>query len=113
MPSQSVTDSVGDEETTIPELQALADLATEYGISIVHEAVAFVRHHSLWKDSLRDVEAVKRDNFRLCLDLIHFHGRSWGTFVPRPATYCNPNPAIVSLALLCRNWQSAYLKHVE
>ncbi|KAH8894589.1 putative 4-hydroxyphenylpyruvate dioxygenase [Thozetella sp. PMI_491] len=82
MPSQFLaagTRSTGDFDIIIPELQALADMAAESGISIAYEAVAFAAWNPLWQDSVRVVQAVDRPNFGLCLDSFHIHSRIWGS----------------------------------
>lgn len=78
VPSQFSEHSVGDDALIVAELQALADLAAQSGISIAYEAVAFGKYNFLWQDSLRIVEAVNRPNFGLCLDSFHIHARIWG-----------------------------------
>jgi sugar phosphate isomerase/epimerase len=79
VPSQFDTaNSIGDESLAITELQALADLAAEFGVSIAYEAVAWGQYVATWQDSFRIVKKVDRANFGMCWDAFHVLARLWG-----------------------------------
>jgi len=79
VPSQFDTEnSIDDEGLAVKELQELADLAGEFGVSIAYEAVAWGQFVATWQDALKIVEKVERMNFGLCWDAFHVLARIWG-----------------------------------
>ena len=79
VPSQFDTEnSVDDKGLAVRELQELADLAREFGVSIAYEAVAWCQFVATWQDALKIVEKVERMNFGLCWDAFHVLARIWG-----------------------------------
>jgi sugar phosphate isomerase/epimerase len=79
IPSNDDKDAVGDENTVVAELQALADLGlqAEPPIRFAYEALGWGTHVADWDESLRVVDLVNRPNFGLCLDTYHVLGRLW------------------------------------
>jgi sugar phosphate isomerase/epimerase len=79
VPSQFDTGNcINDEELAVRELQALADLASEFGVNIAYEAVAWGEYIATWQDSLRVIKKVNRANFGMCWDAFHVLARIWG-----------------------------------
>jgi sugar phosphate isomerase/epimerase len=79
VPSQFDTEnSIDDEGLAVKELQELADLANNFGVSIAYEAVAWGQFVATWQDSLEIVKKVERANFGLCWDAFHVLARIWG-----------------------------------
>jgi Xylose isomerase-like TIM barrel len=80
VPSQFDTENtIDDEDLSISELQALADLASEFGVKIAYEAVAWGTYVNTWQDSLRIVKRVDRVNFGMCWDAFHVLAKIWGS----------------------------------
>jgi len=79
VPSQFDTENCIDgEELAVRELQALADLASEFGVNIAYEAVAWGECIATWQDSLRVIKKVNRANFGMCWDAFHVLALIWG-----------------------------------
>ncbi|KAE9365907.1 putative 4-hydroxyphenylpyruvate dioxygenase [Stipitochalara longipes BDJ] len=80
VPSQFDTPNcIDDEALAVRELQALADLAADFGVSIAYEAVAWGAYVATWQDSLRIIKKVDRANFGMCWDAFHVLARIWGS----------------------------------
>ncbi|KAN0090451.1 putative 4-hydroxyphenylpyruvate dioxygenase [Hyaloscypha variabilis] len=80
VPSQFDTPNcIDDEALAVKELQALADLAEEFGVCIAYEAVAWGAYVSTWQDSLRIIKKVDHANFGMCWDSFHVLARIWGS----------------------------------
>ncbi|OAP61477.1 hypothetical protein AYL99_03680 [Fonsecaea erecta] len=84
VPSNEDPDAVGDMDTIVAELQALADLGLHESSSpslpavrFAYEALGWGTHVADWEESLRVVDLVARPNFGLCLDSYHVLGRLW------------------------------------
>ncbi|MGO1768666.1 MAG: bifunctional sugar phosphate isomerase/epimerase/4-hydroxyphenylpyruvate dioxygenase family protein [Microbacterium sp.] len=69
------TATTGDEEVTIRQLRAIADLAARRGIRIAYEALAWGRFVDDYREAWRLVRAADRDNLGVCLDSFHILSR--------------------------------------
>ncbi|EXJ70131.1 uncharacterized protein A1O5_07204 [Cladophialophora psammophila CBS 110553] len=96
VPSNDDKDAVGDIDTVVADLQALADLGLRQEstaiaglpVKFAYEALGWATHVADWEESLRVVERVARPNFGLCLDTYHVLARLWAD--PRSPTGRRP-----------------------
>ena len=80
VPSQFDTPNCIDNEAlAVRELQALADLAADFGVNIAYEAAAWGAYVETWQDSLHIIKRVDRANFGMCWDAFHVLARIWGS----------------------------------
>ncbi|KAK5061386.1 hypothetical protein LTR84_007928 [Exophiala bonariae] len=85
VPSTYEPNSIGDENTIVEELRALADVGKEEilespsseAILFAYETLAWGVHHASLDDAVRIVNLVDRENFGLCLDTYHVLARTW------------------------------------
>ncbi|NLB47440.1 MAG: sugar phosphate isomerase/epimerase and 4-hydroxyphenylpyruvate domain-containing protein [Microbacteriaceae bacterium] len=73
--SNVATATIADHEVAAEQLGQLADLASEYGISIAYEALAWGRYVSDYRDAWKIVQLADRPNLGVCLDSFHVLSR--------------------------------------
>lgn len=104
VPTTFETNSTGDEDVVVRELQALADLGRGGDglpqVSFAFEALSWGVHHALLDDAVRIVNLVDRPNFGLCLDTYHVLARVWAD--PRSLTGVAPGGDAALRATLAR-----------
>lgn len=61
--------------TQVSDLRALAELASQYGITLGYEALAWGRHVSLWREAWQRVKAVDHPALGIVLDSFHILSR--------------------------------------
>jgi len=74
--SSVAPDTIDDDSLAAAQLHSLADLASEYGVRIAYEALAWGRHVSTWEHSWEIVRRADHPSLGLCLDSFHVLSRT-------------------------------------
>ncbi|MBB2942528.1 4-hydroxyphenylpyruvate dioxygenase [Actinoplanes lutulentus] len=68
-------EAVDDDDLAAGQLSDLSDLASDFGVRIAYEALAWGRHVSTWDHSWRIVQRADHPSLGLCLDSFHVLSR--------------------------------------